>query len=157
MSIIGTQITSFMIVYSTVYPRRRSKKTSKLCITGLCEGNSPVTSEFSAQRTCKAENVSMWWCHHVIFNLNSICFPVSCFPKYSLLLDSPWQIYHILFLFINHLVYKVNWLADVRLILYHIPVSIIFVSHNEICQAVLAILSTSIARDMTGSWWIVVG
>ena len=29
--------------------RRRSKKTSKLCITGLCEGNSPRTSEFPAQ------------------------------------------------------------------------------------------------------------
>ena len=25
--------------------RHRSKKTSKLCITGLCEGNSPVTGE----------------------------------------------------------------------------------------------------------------
>ena len=29
--------------------------------------------------------------------------------------------------------------------------------HNEICQAVLVILSTSIARDMTGSWWIAKG
>ena len=27
-----------------------SKKTSKLCITGLCEGNSPVTAEFPSQR-----------------------------------------------------------------------------------------------------------
>ena len=30
--------------------RRRSKKTSKLCITGLCAGNLPVTREFPAQR-----------------------------------------------------------------------------------------------------------
>ena len=30
--------------------RRRSKKTSKLRITGLCEGNSPETGEFPAQR-----------------------------------------------------------------------------------------------------------
>ena len=29
--------------------RRRSKQTAKLCVTGLCEGNSPVTSEFPAQ------------------------------------------------------------------------------------------------------------
>ena len=29
--------------------RRRSKKTSKLHVTGLCEGNSPVTGEFPAQ------------------------------------------------------------------------------------------------------------
>ena len=42
----------------------RSKKTSKLCITSLCEGNSPVTGEFPAQRASNAENVSIWWCHH---------------------------------------------------------------------------------------------
>ena len=30
--------------------RRRSKKTAKLCATGLCAGNSPVTGEFPAQR-----------------------------------------------------------------------------------------------------------
>ena len=35
--------------------RRISKKTSKLCITGLCGGNSPVTSEFPAQRASDAE------------------------------------------------------------------------------------------------------
>ena len=29
--------------------RRRSKKTSKLRVTGICEGNSPVTGEFPAQ------------------------------------------------------------------------------------------------------------
>ena len=34
--------------------RRRSKKTSKLRVTGLCEGNSPVTGEFPAQ-TSNAE------------------------------------------------------------------------------------------------------
>ena len=35
-------------VYSTFYSKRRSKKTSKLRVTGLCEGNSPVTGEFPA-------------------------------------------------------------------------------------------------------------
>ena len=44
--------------------RRKSKKTIKLCVTGLCEGNSPVTGEFLAQRASKAENVSFWWRHH---------------------------------------------------------------------------------------------
>ena len=44
--------------------RHRSKKTSKLHITGLCEGNSPVTSEFPAQRASNAENVSIWIRHH---------------------------------------------------------------------------------------------
>ena len=37
--------------------RRRSKKTSKLRVTGLCEGNSPVTSEFPTQRASNMENV----------------------------------------------------------------------------------------------------
>ena len=44
---------------------RRSKKTSKLGVTGLCEGNSPVTGEFPVQRASNAENVSIWWRHHV--------------------------------------------------------------------------------------------
>ena len=44
--------------------RRRSKKTSKLRVTGLCEGNSPGTGEFPAQRASYAENVSIWWRHH---------------------------------------------------------------------------------------------
>ena len=44
--------------------RRRSKKTSKLHVTGLCAGNSPETGEFPAQRASNAENVSIWWRHH---------------------------------------------------------------------------------------------
>ena len=46
--------------------RSRSKKTSKLRVTGLCEGNSPVTGEFPAQRASNAENVSIWWRHHAL-------------------------------------------------------------------------------------------
>ena len=37
---------------------RRLKETSKLCVTGLCEGNSPVTSELSTQRASNMENIS---------------------------------------------------------------------------------------------------
>ena len=44
--------------------RRKSNKTSKLCVTGFCEGNAPVTGEFPEQRASNAENVSMWWRHH---------------------------------------------------------------------------------------------
>ena len=44
--------------------RRRSKKTSKLRVTGLFAGNSPGTGEFSAQMASNAENVSIWWRHH---------------------------------------------------------------------------------------------
>ena len=45
--------------------RRTSKKISKLRVTGLCEGNSPDTGEFPAQMASNAENVSIWWRHHV--------------------------------------------------------------------------------------------
>ena len=45
--------------------RRRSKKTSKLRVTGLCVGNSPLTGEIPAQRANNAEDVSIWWRHHV--------------------------------------------------------------------------------------------
>ena len=44
----------------------KSKKTSQLRVTDLCAGNSPVTGEFPAQRASNAENVSIWWCHHVL-------------------------------------------------------------------------------------------
>ena len=47
--------------------RRRSKKTSKPRVTGLCVGNSPGTGEFPAQMASNAENVSIWWRHHEAF------------------------------------------------------------------------------------------
>ena len=46
--------------------RRRSKKTSKLRVSGLFVPNSPVTGEFPAQRASSVENVSIWWRHHVV-------------------------------------------------------------------------------------------
>ena len=63
--------------------RRRSKKTSKLRVTGLCVGNSPGTGEFPSlcvgnspgtgefptQMASNAENVSIWWRHHAAFAL----------------------------------------------------------------------------------------
>ena len=47
--------------------RRRSKKTSKLRVIGLCLGNSTLTGEFPAQMADDAENGSIWWRHHVIY------------------------------------------------------------------------------------------
>ena len=44
--------------------RRRSKKNSKLHVTGLCAGNSPVTGEFPAQRASNGKKISVWWRHH---------------------------------------------------------------------------------------------
>ena len=48
---MASQITSLTIVDSTVY----SKKTSKLLVSVLCGGNSPVTGEFPPQRASNGE------------------------------------------------------------------------------------------------------
>ena len=48
--------------------RYRSKQTPKLRVTGLCEGNSPVTGEFPTQRASNEENVYIWWRHHVMIS-----------------------------------------------------------------------------------------
>ena len=45
---MASEITGLAIGCTAVYSRPRSKKTSKLCITGLCEGYSPVSGEFPA-------------------------------------------------------------------------------------------------------------
>ena len=70
--------------------RRKSKKTSKLRVTDLCEGNSLVTREFPARRASNAENVSIWWRHHAMTWKNNdnktVCteYSLSCvLPKPS--------------------------------------------------------------------------
>ena len=45
--------------------RHKSKKTSKLHVTDLCDSNQPVTGGFPSQRAGNAEDVSIWWRHHV--------------------------------------------------------------------------------------------
>ena len=65
--------------------RRRSKKTSKLRVTGLCEGNPPVTGGSASQRASNAENVSISWRHHIKF-LDLYCVVLSCC---LIMVDSP--------------------------------------------------------------------
>ena len=64
MGSMASQITSLIICLLNCLFRRRSKKISKLCVTGLCVGNSTVTSEFPAQMASNAVNVSIWLRHH---------------------------------------------------------------------------------------------
>ena len=64
---------------------RRSKKTSKLRVTGRCAGNSPVTGEFPAPRATNAKNVFIWWRHHVLFNFRHIGYLLICFAVTDLL------------------------------------------------------------------------
>ena len=62
--------------------RRRSKKTSKPRVTGLWEGNSPVTGEFPSQRASNAENVSIWWRHHGVNNREEVVFLSESFTNH---------------------------------------------------------------------------
>ena len=61
MVAMASQITSLIIVYSTVYSGGDQKKKPR--VTGVCVGNSPVIGEFPAQMASNAENVSIWWRH----------------------------------------------------------------------------------------------
>ena len=64
--------------------RRRSKKTSKLRVTGLCDGKSPVDGEFPAQRASNGENVSIWWRHHVLGQFSqALTLPYHVVPNLS--------------------------------------------------------------------------
>ena len=63
--------------------RRRSKKSWKPRVTGLCAGNSPGTGEFSAQMASNAENVSIWWRHHVLVHIWSAVWWVGA-KRYTL-------------------------------------------------------------------------
>ena len=65
MGVMASEITSLGIVYSIIYSGADQRKHQKLRITGLCVRNSLVTGEFPDQMASNAENVSIWWCHHV--------------------------------------------------------------------------------------------
>ena len=67
MSTMASQITGISVIYSTVCSGVGQKKSSKLSVTGLCEGNSPVTGEFPAQRDSNAENASIRWRYHELW------------------------------------------------------------------------------------------
>ena len=57
MGAMASQITSFTIVYSTVYSGvdyRKHQSSASLAF---------VTGEFPAQRASNAEKVSIWWRH----------------------------------------------------------------------------------------------
>ena len=68
MGAIVSQITSLTIVHSTVYSGANQRKHQKLLVTGLCAGNSPVTSEFPTQMVINTENVAIWWRHHEMWS-----------------------------------------------------------------------------------------
>ena len=88
--------------------RRRSKKTSKLRTTGLCQRNSPVTGEFPAHRASNAENISILWRHHdpnqwrmTQFTVAICIYCLQCLTKNIINDACPWAVweYHISLLY----------------------------------------------------------
>ena len=75
--------------------RHRLKKTSKLRVTGLWAGNSPVTGEFPAQRASNAKNVSIWCGHHAEHESQSST-KQSCIASVtcSYTRKSPWKLFY---------------------------------------------------------------
>ena len=63
---------------------RRSKKTPKLRVTGLCAGNSPGTGEFPAQMASNTENVFIWWRRHdrcLLTTADSMAWKCDCIHR----------------------------------------------------------------------------
>ena len=64
----------FLTCGNPAFVQAQIKENIKLRVTGFCEGNSPVTSEFPAQRASNAENVSIWLRHHVLLMRGSYIY-----------------------------------------------------------------------------------
>ena len=67
MGTIASQITSLMVVYSTIYSdadQRKHQSSASLAFV----------REFLVQMASNAENVSIWWRHHVESNIHDISF-----------------------------------------------------------------------------------
>ena len=63
MGAMVSQITSISIVCSAICSGTDQRKHQS-SVTGLGDGNSPVTDEFPSQRASIMENASILWCHH---------------------------------------------------------------------------------------------
>ena len=69
ISVLASLITGVSL-FTQPFVQAQMKKTSKPRVTGLCEGNSAVTGEFSTQRASNAKNVSIWWRKCIWMNNN---------------------------------------------------------------------------------------
>ena len=62
-------------LFTQPFIQAQIKETTKLRVTGLYAENSPVTGEFPAHRASNAENVSIWWRHHVLSHFDTVAWP----------------------------------------------------------------------------------
>ena len=85
------QITGVSIVWFAQPFGQAEIKKSKLCVTGLCEGNPVVIAEFPSQWASIAENVSIWCFHRRVIET------LACGNKIPLDMISRDKTYFVLF------------------------------------------------------------
>ena len=68
MGTMAPQITSLTIVYSTVYSDADQRKHQSSAPLAFAWGIHRGAGEFPAQMASDAENVSIWWRHHVLWH-----------------------------------------------------------------------------------------
>ena len=72
---VASQITSLTIVYSTVYSGVDQRKHQRSALLAFVRRiHASVTGEFPAQKASNAENISIWWRHHIydLANLTNV-------------------------------------------------------------------------------------
>ena len=75
MTTMASQITSLVVFYSIVY-QAQIKENIKAPRHWPLSGEFTGTGEFPAQRASNAENVSIWWRHHVSRTLEATCYTI---------------------------------------------------------------------------------
>ena len=68
MSTMVSQINRLTIVHSSIYSGADQRTHQSSASIAFVRGNSPVTSEFPAQRASNVENDFIWWRHHGVSN-----------------------------------------------------------------------------------------
>ena len=105
-SIIKTSWNAFQLTFIRIYHdsdvimsaiasqiRRRSKKTSKLLVNGLSEGNSPMTGGFPTQRASNAENVKFSFGKKNLFDIVSNCRPFCSCLNTTFPIPARWKLH----------------------------------------------------------------
>ena len=80
MTTMTSQITSLTIVYSTVYSdadQRKQQSSASLAFVWGIHWDRWIP----AQRTSYAENVSIWWRHHVVLRRNILTFELHIYSR----------------------------------------------------------------------------
>ena len=138
MGAMASQITSLSIVYllSRLFGGR-SKKTPKLCVTGLCEGNSPgLMNSPHKWPVFPFDDVIMG----SYFELNTLLYTLNMRQAVILTKEDPWQKFKpVTCKLIQHL--------SLRKLQKQGAVGIIIFSHNSVAEAKWLLMSNQMPQS----------